>query len=82
MILFAQVAWDSGQQYAGYAPLHFAVKHGRHDMAKFLCEYEADIYQQDCRGSTPVHLALERRDVMMIDTLLYYDHKHSNCVNK
>ncbi|XP_058800186.1 ankyrin-1-like [Phymastichus coffea] len=79
--IYSQVSIQSDTIYAGYSPLHFAVKAGRHEIVNFLCLYEADIYAQDCNGSTPIHLALEKGDVKMIDILLYYDSNYENYVN-
>ncbi|XP_058800137.1 ankyrin-3-like [Phymastichus coffea] len=79
--MYGQVNLDCATEYAGYTPLHFAVKYGRHEMTKFLCMYEAEMYIQDSKGSTPIHLALEKRDVKMIDIISYYDSQHINYVN-
>lgn len=73
----------SSSIYAGYTPLHFAVDFGQYEVAELLLEqYDADIYEQNADGSTPLHLAAERRDVAMIDLILRYDDRRADFCNK
>lgn len=55
---------------------------GKHEIVDFLCCYDADVYAQNRFGSTPIHLALEKRDTRMIDILFHYDSINENYVNE
>lgn len=77
-----QVSMLCDSAYAGYSPLHFAVMAGKPEIVQFLCCYDADVYAQDRFGSTPIHLALEKRDIRSIDILLHYDSVNENYINE
>lgn len=72
----------SSYSHAGYTPLHFAVEHGRLEIAEFLLHRGADIHRQNASGSTVLHLALELRNIEMIDLILRFDETKINRVNK
>ncbi|XP_058800189.1 serine/threonine-protein phosphatase 6 regulatory ankyrin repeat subunit C-like [Phymastichus coffea] len=78
-----QVPIVSDSMYAGYTPLHFAVKFGRYDVVEHLLNhYEIDLYEQEANGSTPLHIATERGDIEMIDLILRYDDNRGDRCNR
>lgn len=80
--VFLQVSLTTGSVHAGYTALHFAVRYGRYENAKILLQNGASVCIADINGSTPIHLALERRNSKMIDLLFQYDGSNENVVNK
>ncbi|XP_058800126.1 putative ankyrin repeat protein RF_0381 [Phymastichus coffea] len=80
--LNGQVCLDSNTLYAGYTPLHFAVQSGCIEIIKnliYCCHI--DICKQDASFSTPLHLALQRRDIDVIDILLADNTVYKDYVN-
>lgn len=41
----------------GYTALHYAVKHGHHEIVNLLITNNADLMAQDAKGQTPLHVA-------------------------
>ncbi|XP_058800138.1 ankyrin-3-like [Phymastichus coffea] len=62
-------------------PLHYAVMCDRLEVTNFLIQRGADIYEVDGNRSTPLHWALYRRSVPIIDLLLSMDSRKTNLTN-
>ena len=50
--------------------LHFAVKHGKHEMEKYLIEKGLDINSKDSQHQTPLMIAVQNEDESMVQLLL------------
>ncbi|KAJ8669348.1 hypothetical protein QAD02_000607 [Eretmocerus hayati] len=57
-------------QWGGYTPLHFAVESHSVEIVKLLLDNGADIMRTDANSMTPLHLAHEMRNEIIIDVLL------------
>lgn len=81
-ILFLQVKTRKKTDYSLYTPLHFAVKNGRTEIAKFLSQcLHVDVGKVDANSSSPLHLALECGDMEILDCLLAHDKVHADNIN-
>ena len=61
---------NSTQQY-GMTPIHTAVANGQHELVKlYLMQDRNQIAWQDHLGNTPLHIAVYRRDVFMVQLIL------------
>ena len=64
--------------YLGYSPLYYAVMKNSIMFVKYLLEHKADPNQKCYQGNTPVHLAFQKKNLIvllfsiMFNTLLDY----------
>ena len=49
------------------APLHYAAKYGRIDVARLLVENGADVYLAGDDGCLPIHFAVKYRPEVFVD---------------
>ncbi|KAK6472565.1 palmitoyltransferase ZDHHC13 [Huso huso] len=59
-------------------PLHWAVMSGNDNAAHFLLEAGADVDAQNAKGETPLHLAHQVRNPLLIHMLTQVKHERSN----
>ena len=57
---------------SGYTPLHFAVERGDVELIEILLENGANICIQDNNGLSPLHLASERRNYIIVEKMLLF----------
>ncbi|KAJ8680153.1 hypothetical protein QAD02_015940 [Eretmocerus hayati] len=53
----------------GSTPLHLAAKYNSEDAVEFLLRNGANPMLQDSRGRTPLHIAFERRNTIVVDKI-------------
>lgn len=60
-----------------------AVKYDRYEIAKYLLEIcRVDFCVQNKYGSTPLHIALDRRSIQMIDLILAHNHDYQDLADE
>ena len=63
------------------SPLTYAIQHGCIELVDLLLDHGAFFNYRDGEGRIPLHLAIERQDLLTVNTLLYRGadvHTHSN----
>ena len=64
---------DINKYIDGLAPIYLSVKSGCLDTTDFLLRNGANVHQKDSfDGSTPIHEATSKKDLLMIELLIHY----------
>lgn len=50
--------------------MHLACEQGHTNVAEFLIKHESDLEARDLEGNSPLHLAVENKQNMMVSLLL------------